>query len=547
MSKRVKQSFIAGSLTSSAGIFISKALGLLYVVPFTALAGGEGNMIFYSAAYTYYDLLLQICTAGLPFAIAAMVAKYASKDDFKTVVLIKKLSASLLMLSGFLMALIFVLLADPLAKDVLGSSGTLADINTLKTVFFILAVAVILLPFLSSYRGFYQGLKELQVYAFSQVLEQTVRIVSLLGLGYIAVVIFKMDNIYAVYMAVLSTSIAALIAIMYYVYFDKRNYGVILRSSRAQEKEGLKPKEILKELFAYGLPYLVVSILGNSMNIVNNNFFMKAMEGIGANYETSKILLGIIQVNTNKLTSIPQVLAIGFSSGIVPYLTTSLEQKDWATLRKNVSACLDTVLYISVPLCFCLFALAKPIYFIMYGDRNLDLGADALVYSSLLALTGTISPICSSMMMTLKFRRKSILYLFIGFIVKLLSFYPLIHTFGYSGAITSSVLTSLVVIFLNLQHISNKYKVNYSKTFIRLFKMIIALFAMNGGFAILRMLGLNIIDGGRIIGLLKLMVYGVVGMIIYLYTTSVLKLPKAIFGKSITSVFKKVVKDDQIG
>ena len=47
MTKGKKQSLIAGALTSSAGIFISKALGLLYVVPFTAIAG-EANMSFYS-------------------------------------------------------------------------------------------------------------------------------------------------------------------------------------------------------------------------------------------------------------------------------------------------------------------------------------------------------------------------------------------------------------------------------------------------------------------------------------------------------------------
>ena len=73
MTKGKKQSLIAGALTSSAGIFISKALGLLYVVPFTAIAG-EANMSFYSVAYTYYDILLSICSAGIPFAVAAMVA-----------------------------------------------------------------------------------------------------------------------------------------------------------------------------------------------------------------------------------------------------------------------------------------------------------------------------------------------------------------------------------------------------------------------------------------------------------------------------------------
>jgi len=39
----------------------------------SALAGTE-NMSFYSAAYTYYNVLLQISSAGLPYAIAAIAA-----------------------------------------------------------------------------------------------------------------------------------------------------------------------------------------------------------------------------------------------------------------------------------------------------------------------------------------------------------------------------------------------------------------------------------------------------------------------------------------
>lgn len=543
MTNRKKQSFIAASLTSSAGIFISKMLGLLYIVPFNALAGGEGNMFFYSTAYTYYDLLLQISTAGLPFAIAAMVAKYSSRDDYKSVVLVRKLSSSLLLLTGFVAAIIFVLIASPLSKYILSVDATVEDINTLVKVFRILSLAVFLVPYLSAYRGFYQGLKELKAYAFSQVLEQLTRVVALLGLGYICVKILNLDNIYAIYMAVASTSIAALTAIIYYVNFDRHNYGVIARASRKQESSGKTEKELIIELISYGVPYVIVAVLGNSMNIVNNNFFMGAMSSINQDYETSKTILGIIQVNANKLTSIPQVLALGFSAGIVPHLTVSLEQKDWNTLRENILSSLDTVLYISLPMCFCLLVLAEPIYYIMYGNANLALGTNILKYSSLLALTGTISPICSSMMMTLKFRRKSIIYLIIGFIIKIASFFSMIRAFGYSGAIISSVLTSVVIIYLNLQHISNRYKVNYSKTLVRFLKMFVGCIAMNGGFVLLNKLGLNPVLNSRIISLIILAVYGIVGIIIYYYTTSMMKLPQNILGLNLNLKYLRFRKN----
>ncbi len=539
MTKNRKQSLIAGALTSSAGIFISKALGLLYVVPFTAIAG-EANMSFYSVAYTYYDLLLNICSAGIPFAVAAMVAKYANNGDYKTVMLVRKLSMSLMLLSGFLMAVLFAAVSGPLAASVLGSENTPQDVATLRTVFLILSLAIVCVPFLSSFRGFYQGLKDLTSYAFSQVLEQLTRVFFLLSLGAICVYLLKLNSVYAVYMAVLSTSLAALSAIGYYLLYDRRHYRPLQLKARRQTTPAKPAGELMKELLMFGLPYLITALLGNSMNIVNNNFFIGTATSAGYGYEDAKLALGIIQVQCNKLTSIPQVLALGFSTGIVPYVTVALENRNFRELRKNILDCLDTVLYIGTPLCFCLLSLAAPIYYVMYGDQNLALGSEMLAYSSLLALTGTLSPICSSLMMSLRFRRQSILYLLIGFAVKLITFFPLVRLTGYSGAITSSVITSLVIIFLNLNLIRKRYRVHYTRVWRRLLVILLGLVAMNGCFVLLRWVGLSVVDTSRIMGVVQLAVYGILGMGVYFITTAFFRLPQHLFHMSLPELVRRL-------
>ncbi|MBR2669304.1 MAG: oligosaccharide flippase family protein [Solobacterium sp.] len=537
--KRIKQSFIMGSLTSSAGIFIAKALGLLYVVPFTSLAT-ENNMIFYSSAYTFYSVLLQICTAGLPYATAAIVAKYADRDDWKSVILVRKLSTAILCLSGFIMAVFFMLMSGPLASRVLGASATAADIDTMKKTFIILALALFIVPLLSSYRGFYQGLKDLKVYASTQVLEQLARVIFLLGMGWITVRLLKMDNIWAVYMAVLSTGFGALIGVLYYVHYDKRHYGPIARSARAQETDAVDRNTLILEIFAFGLPYLLSTIFGNSQTIINTRFFVPVTTSLGLNYDTAKLLSGIIQVQCDKLTSIPQVLGIGFSAGIVPYMTIALENNNLVELRKNITDCLGTVLFIAVPVCFCMSVLARPVYYVMYGGRNLDYGEICLMYAGLLALVTTITPICSSMMMTIRLRKESIVYLCVGFIVKCVSFYPLIRYFGYIGAILSSVLCSATIIFLDLSKIKNKFDVTYGGVWVRLFKMIIACICMNAVFAVFKLIGFQISETSRVVALGQLAVYGICGVLMYLYVSSLMKLPQAIFGKSMKEILQAV-------
>ena len=526
--KRIKHSFIAGSLTSSAGIFLSKAIGLFYVVPFTAIAT-ENNMVFYTGAYNYYNILLQVSSAGLPYAIAAVIAKYASRDDYRTVLLVRRLSTLILGISGFIMMMAFVVLSGSLSMQVLGEGATPIDLTQMRNCFVILSLALFLVPILYSYRSFYQGLKDLRIYGESQVVEQMTRVFSLLGLGALVVYAFHMPRIFSIYMAVLSTSIGALCAILYYVRYDHRHIGAINRMARAQKSEAAETSLILRELFAFGIPYLIVSLLGNSQVLINTQFFISLNTRFGMPYEQAKLLYGIIQMQCDKITSIPQVLGIGFSAGLVPYMTISLEKRDFKELQKNIRECLETVFYIAIPICFALFVLARPIYYLMYGGANLDFGEDALRWSSFLALATTITPICSSMMMTLHLRGESIFYLFVGFVVKCVSFYPLIRYTGYSGAITSSVLCSAAIIYLCLAKISNKFGISYSITFRRAAKMILCCLCMNGGFAILKLAGFTVTESSRGIALLQMAVYGIVGAVIYFYTSSLMKLPQSIF------------------
>ena len=114
-------------------MFVSKLLGLLYYSPLSSTAG-ESNMMFYSIVYAYYETFLTISSAGIPFAIAALVAKYIAKEDFKTTILVKKMGTSITMILSFVVAFGFILISTPLARQSLGSSAPQEDIQNLKEV-----------------------------------------------------------------------------------------------------------------------------------------------------------------------------------------------------------------------------------------------------------------------------------------------------------------------------------------------------------------------------------------------------------------------------
>ena len=69
-------------------------------------------------------------------------------------------------------------------------------------VMMIISFAFFTVPLLSGVRGYFQGLKDMKLYAFSQVLEQFSRITFLLTVAFVTVSLLKLDGIYAVYGAV---------------------------------------------------------------------------------------------------------------------------------------------------------------------------------------------------------------------------------------------------------------------------------------------------------------------------------------------------------
>ena len=54
-----KSSFIEGTVIATVAIFVTKILGMLYVIPFYAMVGAQGGDL-YAYAYTIYVIFLDI-------------------------------------------------------------------------------------------------------------------------------------------------------------------------------------------------------------------------------------------------------------------------------------------------------------------------------------------------------------------------------------------------------------------------------------------------------------------------------------------------------
>lgn len=542
--KRLKQSLLIGALTSSFGVFLSKLLGLIYVSPLTSYAGSS-NLTFYSIAYVYYDILLKVSSAGIPFAIAALVAKYYAKEDYKTVKLVRQLGTSMIMAITFVIAIAFFFGSDYLATKIMTDSNP-QDVLYLKNTFNILLLALILVPYLASIRGYFQGMKRLDLYASSQVLEQFVRVFVIIAGGYVFVRVLKMPSIYAIYVAISAAGISALAAIIFIKLNTRKDNKEINELIAKQETSEHSKKEIMRELIFLGIPYILISFFGSASSIVNSTYFISFVTSNGMSLIDAETEFGIVSINCNKLLAIPQVLTLGFSSGLVPYLTESYEKQDFDQLSKQIVQILKTVLYLLIPCLFVFYFFAKDIFFIMYGNNNLELGTRLFKASTLLGITDAIAPIMSSIMITLRLRKEAIWTLIVSFAVKYISFFPLVKTYQTKGVIYSTFLCSIVVVIVYIIILKTKFNIKFQKVFFDAEIIVLSslIVSVLGGFV------RNLIPVAQVSRIVNLGILGIIGIgmaILYLFITGLLKLPQDILqleNVSIIELIKKYKKNN---
>lgn len=536
MSNR-KQSVLMGGLISSAGIFISKFLGLLYVVPFNSILQTFENQSYYSQTYNIYSYILNIATAGLPFAIATLVARYASRNDYRTCLLVKKISFYTMTVLGLVCMAIMLLCSGLIANRVCPTDG---DIEIMRNSIIMISFAVFIIPILSSIRGFYQGLKELQIYSISQVLEQLVRIIFLLTIGALLVFVFNQDAVWALYFSILAASVSGLLTIFYIRWKGKDKLNEVKKLAAHQElKTQADPKEIFKELVYVAIPFLMLSIFDYSDTIINQMDLKPGLEAY-SQMTYSSDLSSAIFMHATKIIAIPMILAPGFSAAIIPYITTAMENKNVKLVKKYILDCIDSVIYISTPVCFALFVFAQPIMYCLFGDANLELDTFVLKWYALEALCATICPIFSSIVTAIGYRKKIVINTAIFAITKLAINRLFISLMGVPGMVLSSFVAYTIFTILNVYIIQRYYHVNWKYTFRKIIFIVIGIVGFYLVSLLFNMIGWVDYTGSRILSLVYLGIMGITCCLVYFGITAFCNIPQSIFHFNLRDIFNKV-------
>lgn len=529
---------LRGTFILTLGTIVSKVLGLFYVIPFYAIVGDQGTAL-YQFSYVPYTIFISLATAGVPLAVSKFISKYNALEEYAVGRKLFKSGLIVMLATGIVSFLIMYISAPMLAGMSLKSDNPTVSLEDVTTVIRAVSFALIVVPFMSLIRGFFQGHQSMGPSAVSQVVEQIVRILFVLAGAFIVLNLLNGSLVTAVSVATFAAFIGALgsLAVLgWYWYKRKPHLDELLKQDKKTMDISLK--DIYKEILLYAAPFVFVGIANPLFQFIDQITFERAMTSIGQGAEATAAF-SVLNFQTHKLVIIPVSLATAFSLTLVPTITTAFVENNRKSLKSQLDQTFQVLMYLTVPAAIGLSLLAEPAFTIFYEHK--ELGTEILRLYAPVAILFALFSVTAAILQGINEQRFTILSLLTGLLVKLSLNIPLIKLMETEGAVLATALGYLVAILINLAVI-NKFA-QYSFRFALRRVLLIFIFSAImgvGTFIAYEGVTLFLSPSGKLSSILIIVICAIVGVGIYFYLSLRSKLIYILFGNKVDKLKQKL-------
>ena len=443
---------VRGTFYLTLATLITKVLGMLYLIPFYSIMGGEENLALYGYAYTPYTIMLSIAAAGVPGAVSKYVAKYNALGAYQTSQKLYKSSLLVMIASGILAFLALYIAAPYIAnlQTLAAGSGegswTSEDITRIIRI---IGIAVIIIPFMATFRGIFQGFESFGPTSASSVVEQIIRIAVLLSGAYIILNVLDGTVQQANEIAVFAAFIGGLGAIMtLFVFWRKRQPHIQRLVETDKTDYDFSYKEMYGEIIRYGIPFIIVGISIPVMifidQLTHNNGL--AMAGVPEQYHDS--WFGMLNLTTHKLIMIPTSLAAAFAISILPFITKNFQKKEMDNVHHQIKMMLLMLLFFAVPAAIGMMILSAPLYTSFYSYN--EMGIKILIFYAPVSIIISLFSITCSIVQGIDKQNLTLYVVLAVLVLKLGINIPLIMQFHTVGAVMGTAIALGIGVVLNL-------------------------------------------------------------------------------------------------
>lgn len=453
-----KQSFLHGAFILVAATALVKIIGAIFKIPITNILTPTGYG-YYNSVYSVYLPIYVLAVAGLPVAVARLVAAENTLGHFRDIKKILHITQLFFLITGTLGSAIMFFGADFLATT---PNAVLAMKCMAPTLF--------LVCMMSAFRGYYEGLRNMYPTAFSQVIEA----VGKLAFGLIlanaafrygemqfaagglvfgqaaktAEEAFELSLPFAAAGAISGVTIGAFFGLIFLLIRHRTAGDGIGAEELRLAPEAATSKVLFKRLLAISIPIAIGAVALNISPTIDNYTIKSGLEAViasdkitmqsifssvintttgGINTTLTKLpnyLWGVFSMSQTLYNLIPMI-TINFGISALPAVTHAWTAGNKELLQSNIERALRITALISFPSGIGLCVLANPILTLLYQSSNdpiaLNIAAPLL---QILGLTLVFSAICGPMSSMLQGMGRSDLpvkFVFGGIALKLIT------------------------------------------------------------------------------------------------------------------------------
>lgn len=476
-----KNSFIEGTIIATFAIFFIKILGMLYVIPFYAMIGAKGAAL-YAYAYNIYSLFLEISTAGIPNAVGKIVNEYNTLNMQEAKIRAFSLGKKLLGFIAVFAFLALVFFAEDIAtfiiKDLTGG-------NTIEDVTFAIrciSLAILVFPFLSVTRGFFQGHNVISVSSVSQVIEQVVRIALIIGGCYIALNVFNLSVTHAVGIACFSAFLGGACSLIYVEWKLYRNKKYFKMDKVYDKDTKVTNKDIFKKIIKYAAPVIIISIAFSIYNNIDMVLILRTMEKLGFSSLDVEFIATNISTWAAKISIIITSVGLGLSSSLVPAMVEAFTLKNFKDVNRKFNKAIEIIIFVTVPMCVGISLLSGAIWTVFYGYNVV--GASILSVCIFAPLFSNLYTVSNYTLQSMNKFKMVYISAITGVLINLVLDVPMMYLFNflnipaYHGVTCASIMGFTTTLIIAMIVLRREYNFRYGEIFRVIKKCIVPLVSM---------------------------------------------------------------------
>lgn len=548
MSKNAKgQNLLIGAMVLLISNLLVKVIGAIYRIPLTNMLGTQG-MAYFDAAYSLYVTIYLVSTAGIPVAISRMVATAEAQGKHRESKRILRVALVLFSIVGFVAMMAMILLAKWYAVKIIDIPDSYLSMYAIAPTLFFICIS-------STFRGYYQGKKNMTLSAVAQVIEAISKLV--IGLWAVKLFIdaFKLRTTAAYAISGVTIGVVlSLVFALFYHFKETRNETVIESDTQPLRSN----KSILAELAMIFIPIAVSSCVTGLTRLVDTSLIVTSLKDIGTVAETAESLYGAFSSIVIPLMDMPPSLITPLAISLLPNLAQAFAAKDKLKAYSTIDSSFRVGSLIAFPCTFGMACVSGGIIRILFKEEyiagtnltNSQVCESALSIVSVSIFFLAMIAITNSILQAWRKEIYPIVSALCGIIAKIISEYFLLRIpgLGINGAAISTVACHFTILLLNFIFMQRctGYLPNIKNIFMKPF----VAGALCGVGAFLTYGGLERLLGGQLSGRsgeLACLVPAVgVAALIYFIALSVMKgfvredimmLPK---GKKLCSLLEKI-------